>query len=172
MILIALVLTVELKVIEIIRSNADREEPPATDETEKPTQSSALKNSLRNEMFDNYAGKFSEVNDRIEDILDPVIQDRTNSSNILLTFVKHVRRQVNPEPISSSQKPSDSDEIMETAEMYLRPLSRYRELQEKKKNNTHGVNNVISDTQKRNLGSKSPQYCLPANGGLICFYKM
>lgn len=176
MILIALVLTAELKVIEVIRSNADRKDhSPKTDETEPNMSSqklSALKNSLRNEMFDNYAGKFAEVNDRVEEILDPVIQDKTNSSNILLTFVKNLRRQINHEPISSSEKPSASDEIMETAEMYLRPLSRYRELQERKKNHTGDVNSYTGQNLKRTLLSKSPQYCLPANGGLICFYEV
>lgn len=175
MILIALVLTAELKVIEVIRSNADRKEhQPDIEETEPSTsfpKLSALKNSLRNEMFDNYAGKFTEVNDRVEEILDPVTEE-TNSSNILLTFVKNVRRQVNPEPISSSEKSSGSEEIMETAEVYMRPLSRYRELQEKKKNQTRQLNSVASENRKGTLLFRSPQYCVPVNGGMMCFYEV
>lgn len=75
-----------------------------------------------------------------------------------------------PLPTDASFK-KNSDEIMETAEVYFRPLSRYRELQ-KKKNRTDETGKDVRKNYDTTLLSKNPEYCLPAKGGVICFYKV
>ncbi len=59
-------------------------------------------------------------------------------------------------------------EIMTPAEVYFRPLSRYRELQQKKRNSS----NLFKSNKFFYSGGKAlPQYCLSTSSGLVCFYR-
>ncbi|XP_065223345.1 uncharacterized protein LOC135847639 [Planococcus citri] len=92
--------------------------------------------------------------------------------------------------LSTSSQDNDDDEVMQTAETYFRPLSRYRELQkekEQKKKEKYGSDNevaaaahapVVARPPNTNrvyntkLLSKNPEYCLPVKNGVVCFYKV
>lgn len=91
-------------------------------------------------------------------------------------FVDEEPAIVGDNAVSSEAKNDDDVETMETAEVYFRPLSRYRELQ-RKKNQTQEQTSVSARPAKKNyyqstLLSKTPEYCLPAKGGVVCFYKV
>lgn len=93
---------------------------------------------------------------------------------------------LNPSPVDAKKT---DDEIMRTAETYFRPLSRYRELQkekqekQRKKQKYHSDNevaaaaivpvaNVAHKVYDTKLLSRYPEYCLPVNNGVVCFYKI
>lgn len=134
-------------------------------------------NFYRHQMLMNNGGMIKDqISDRVESIIEPASTTvKENKSLILNNFLNGIRNQqidlLDENASESSER--DSKEIMEMAEVYFRPLSRYRDLQQRRKNQTESKNQNESASEKRyTLLSKSPEYCLPAKGGIICFYKV
>lgn len=166
-------LLVELKTANIIWKTSLKE----NHNWENVINEQSPMNFYRNRMLMNYGGIVKdEIFDRVKSIIEPASPPaKENKSLILNKFFNGIKNQQIDllDENASKNSERDSKEIMEMAEVYLRPLSRYRDLQQRKKNQTESKNQNESASEKRyKLLSKSPEYCLPAKGGIICFYKV
>lgn len=187
--LVIIAVIVESKTADVISKSSRRTD---IDDWKKVLVARSPASVYRNQMLMNYAGMGEEeVSNRIESMVDPADETNGNKSLILSRFLNGLKRKTQNLDFLDENEPADlvsssgneleprhrrdPDEIMETAEVYFRPLSRYRELQERKKNQTESkAQNGFqrASDKKYTLLSKSPEYCLPARGGVICFYKV